>query len=217
MAYEPMAFANIFGSFALYGRARCPRLVRTLAGMSMPPLVQKHALNGVTALLFGLALWRLGVSPELPAVLAFIFGGVLLAVIDWKVHRLPTNLVYLTLAGVAAGLLFATLVTQDWTAGATAGVGAVVLANSFAAVYMLGVKFLRMKIIGFGDVRLALILGALLGWYGLSYLITGMVAALFVALPFAVLKLWQTRKFTVNMAFGPPLMLGTLIVILAHA
>ena len=102
-------------------------------------------------------------------------------------------------------------------AGATAAVGALVLANAFVAVYFLGTKFLGMKIIGFGDVRLALILGALLGWYGLPYLITGMVAALFVAFPFAVVKLWQTRKLTVNMAFGPPLMLGTLIVILVHA
>jgi leader peptidase (prepilin peptidase)/N-methyltransferase len=84
-------------------------------------------------------------------------------------------------------------------------------------VYFLGTKFLGMKIIGFGDVRLAFILGALLGWYGLPYLITGMATALVVALPFAAVKLWQTRKFTVNMAFGPPLMLGTLIVILAHA
>jgi len=217
MAYERIRPADIFGSFALYGRARRQRRVRTLTTMSVPPLVQKHALNGVTALIFGLALLRLGISPELPAVLAFIFGGVLLAVIDWKVHRLPTRLVYLTFAGVAAGLLFATLVTQDWMAGAGAALGAVLLANGFAAVYFLGTKFLGMKIIGFGDVRLAFILGALLGWYGLPYLITGMVAAVFVAFPFAVVKLWQTRKFTVNMAFGPPLMLGTLIVILAHA
>ena len=54
----------------------------------------------------GVALWRLGLSPQLPAVLAFIFGGVLLAVIDWKVRRLPTRLVDYTLAGVAAGLTF---------------------------------------------------------------------------------------------------------------
>ena len=76
-------------------------------------------------------------------------------------------------------------------------------------------KFLGLMIIGFGDVRLAAVLGMVLGWYGLAYLITGMVAALFVALPFAAVKL-QTR-ITVNMAFGPPLMLGTLLVILAHA
>ena len=86
--------------------------------------MRKHALNAATALLFGLAFWRLGLSPELPAVLAFIFGGVLLAVIDWKVHRLPTRLVYYTLAGVGAGLAFASLVEWDWHPMATAAAGA---------------------------------------------------------------------------------------------
>jgi len=142
---------------------------------------------------------------------------VLLSIIDWKHHLLPRKWVYYTLAAVSAGLAFAALVSWDWLALGTAALGAILLANAFAAVYFLGTKFLGLKIIGFGDVRLAFILGALLGWYGLPYLITGMVAALFVAFPFAIVKLWQTRKFTVNMAFGPPLMLGTLIVILAHA
>ena len=57
-------------------------------------------------------------------MLAFIFGGVLLAVIDWKVHRLPTRLVYYTLVGVAAGLTFASLVEWEWKSFATAWVGA---------------------------------------------------------------------------------------------
>ena len=91
--------------------------------MPLPALVQKHALNAVTVVLFALAFWRLGLSPELPAVLAFIFGGVLLAVIDWKVQRLPTRLVYLTLAGVGAGLVFASLVEWDWVPLATAVAG----------------------------------------------------------------------------------------------
>jgi leader peptidase (prepilin peptidase)/N-methyltransferase len=177
----------------------------------------KYWLNGGMAALMALATWRLWMDPVLPAVLAFIFGGVLLSVIDWKHHLLPRKWVYYTLAGVSAGLVFAALVSQDWTALLTAAIGAVVLANSFTAVYFLGTKFLGLKIIGFGDVRLAFILGALLGWYGLPYLITGTVVALLVALPFAVAKLIQTRKLTVNMAFGPPLMLGTLLVILAHA
>jgi leader peptidase (prepilin peptidase) / N-methyltransferase len=177
----------------------------------------KYWLNGGTAALMALATWRLWMDPVLPAVLAFIFGGVLLSVIDWKHHLLPRKWVYYTLAGVSAGLVFAALLSQDWTALLTAAIGAVVLANAFAAVYFLGTKFLGFKIIGFGDVRLAFILGALLGWSGLGYLITGMVVALVVALPFAVVKLIQTRRFTVNMAFGPPLILGTLLVILAYA
>src|SRR5215208_6626192 len=103
--------------------------VRTFADMPVPILVKKHALNAATAVLFTLAFWRLGLSPELPAVLAFIFGGVLLSVIDWKVHRLPTKLVYLTLAGVGAGLLFASLVTWDWIRLGTAAAGGMLFAN----------------------------------------------------------------------------------------
>jgi len=61
--------------------------------MAFKALAQRQSLNAATAVLFGLAVWRLGFSPELPAVLAFIFGGVLLAVIDWRVQRLPTRIV----------------------------------------------------------------------------------------------------------------------------
>src|SRR3954470_17817729 len=103
--------------------------------MSAPVFVQKHALNAVTFVLFALCFWRLGVSPELPAVLAFVFGGVLLAVIDWKVKRLPTKLVYLTMAGVAAGLVFASVVEWDWVPFATAVGGALLLASAFLAIW----------------------------------------------------------------------------------
>ena len=63
----------------------------------------KYWLNGGTAALMALATWRLWMDPVLPAVLAFIIGGVLLAVIDWKYHQLPRKYVYRTLAGVSAG------------------------------------------------------------------------------------------------------------------
>src|SRR5215203_750169 len=119
--------------------------------MPLPALVHKHALNAVTVLLFGLATWRLGLSPELPAVLAFIFGGVLLAVIDWKIQRLPTRLVYLTLAAVAAGLGFAALVEWDFGPLLTALAGGALFANAFFAVWVVARKFTGMTIIGFGD------------------------------------------------------------------
>src|SRR5215207_11456526 len=123
--------------------------------MPLPALVHKHSLNAVTAFLFGLTTWRLGLSPELPAVLAFIFGGVLLAVIDWKVQRLPTRLVYLTLAGVGAGLGFASLVEWDWVPLVTAAVGAALLASGFLAFYALTKMIYGFVILGLGDVRLA--------------------------------------------------------------
>src|SRR5829696_5524434 len=129
--------------------------IRTVDSMSLPDLVQKHSLNVTTALLFGIAFWRLGLSPELPAVLAFIFGGVLLAVIDWKVQRLPTRIVYFTLAGVGAGLVFAALVEWEWVPLATAVAGGLLFANAFFLIWFVTKKFSGLLILGFGDIRLA--------------------------------------------------------------
>ena len=119
-------------------------------------------------------------------MLAFIFGGVLLAVIDWKVQRLPTRLVYLTLAGVGAGLVFASLVEWDWVPLATAVAGGLLFANAFFLIWFLTTKFTGMLMLGFGDVRLAAVLGLLLGWYGLEYVLYGAIAGHLLALLIAV-------------------------------
>ena len=131
------------------------RTLRTVPAMPLPALVRKHALTAVTALLFGVAFWRLGLSPELPAVLAFIFGGVLLAVIDWRVRRLPTRLVYYTLAGVTAGLAFASLVEWEWKPFATALAGAALFSGAYFLIWFLSRRMLGLVVLGFGDVRLA--------------------------------------------------------------
>jgi leader peptidase (prepilin peptidase)/N-methyltransferase len=185
--------------------------------MHVPVVVQKHALNAVTVLLFGLAFWRLGLSPELPAVLAFIFGGVLLAVIDWKIQRLPTQLVYLTLAGVGAGLVFASLVEWDWVPLATAVAGGALFANAFFLIWFVTRKFTGMLILGFGDVRLAAVLGLLLGWYGLEYVLYGALAGHLLALVVAVATCIHRRTLHMRYSFGPTLIVGTLAVVLFHA
>jgi leader peptidase (prepilin peptidase)/N-methyltransferase len=185
--------------------------------MSVTVLVKKHALNAATALLFGLAVWRLGFSPELPAVLAFIFGGVLLAAIDWKVQRLPTRIVYLTLAGVGAGLIFASLVEWDWVPLATAVAGGALLANAFLLIWLVTTKFIGMTVLGFGDVRLAAVLGLLLGWYGLPFVLYGAIAGHLLAVVVAIATCIHKRKLHMRYSFGPPLIAGTLAVVLLHA
>jgi len=185
--------------------------------MSFTELAQKHALNAVTIALFGLAFWRLGLSPELPAVLIFIFGGVLLAVIDWRFHRLPKRLVYLTLAGVGAGLMFASLVEWDWVPLARAAFGGLVFANAFYLIWYVTKKFTGMMLLGFGDVRLAMVLGMLLGWYGLEYVLYGAIAGNLLALVIAVVTSIHQRKLLLRYSFGPPLIAGTLAVVLFHA
>src|SRR5262245_15641253 len=184
--------------------------------MSMALIARKHGLNAVTAGLFLLATWRLGFAAELPAVLAFIFGGVLLAVIDWKVHRLPTRLVYYTLAGVGAGLAFASLVEWDWHPLATAVAGALLFANAFFLLWYLMKQFSGMLVLGFGDVRLAAVLGLLLGWYGLPYVLYGAIVGHLLALLVAIATSIKQRKLLLRYSFGPPLIAGTLAVVLFH-
>jgi leader peptidase (prepilin peptidase)/N-methyltransferase len=184
--------------------------------MSRRTFVQTHALNVLTALLFALAVWRVGFSPELPAVLAFIFGGVLLAAIDWKIHRLPTRLVYLTLAGVTAGLLFASLVEWEWTSLATALAGAGLFSGAFLTIWFVTQRLFGLVVLGFGDVRLAAVLGALLGWYGLEYVLYGALAGHLLAIVVGVAIGLSRRSFRMTYAFGPSLIAGTLAVVLVH-
>jgi leader peptidase (prepilin peptidase)/N-methyltransferase len=192
-------------------------MLHMVPAMPAPALVQKHALNAATVLLFGLAFWRLGLTPELPAVLVFIFGGVLLAVIDWKVQRLPTRLVYLTMAGVGVGLAFASLVEWDWRPLATAIAGGLLFANAFFLLWFLTKQFTGMLVLGFGDVRLAAVLGLLLGWYGLEYVLYGALAGHVLALLLAVSMSIHKRKLVVRYSFGPSLIAGALAVVLIQA
>jgi len=185
--------------------------------MSVTALAQKHALTAATAALFALAFWRIGLTPELPAVLAFTFGGVLLAAIDWKVHRLPTRLIYLTTAGVAASLMFAAVVERDAMRLATAAAGAVLLANAFFLVWFVSRRFIGLMVIGFGDVRLALLLGLLLGWYGLPDVLYGVVAGHVLAVALAIGTCIRERKLHLRYSFGPPLIVGSLAVVLLQA
>jgi leader peptidase (prepilin peptidase)/N-methyltransferase len=184
--------------------------------MSLPVLVRNHALNALTAVLFGVAFWRLGLSPELPAVLAFIFGGVLLAVIDWKVRRLPKPLVYYTLAGVTAGLTFASLVEWQWKPLATALAGALLFSGAYCLIWFLVPRVFGLMVLGFGDVRLAMVLGALLGWYGLEYVFYGAMVGHLLALLVGIGFCIRERKLRLQFAFGPPLLVGTLAVVLLH-
>jgi leader peptidase (prepilin peptidase)/N-methyltransferase len=185
--------------------------------MSLPPFVHKHWLNAVTAAFFGLAIWRLGLSPELPAVLVFIFGGVLLAVIDWRVHRLPTKIIYYTLAGVLGGLIFASIVERDWMPLVTAVAGGLLFTNAFFFIWLLTTKYIGMVFIGFGDVRLAGLLGVVLGWYSLPHVLYGAIAGHLLAAVIVAATCLHKQKLHMQYSFGPPLIAGTLAVVLMTA
>ncbi|WP_420451495.1 prepilin peptidase [Ilumatobacter sp.] len=180
-------------------------------------LLTRHPLEIATAALVGIAVWRLGATAELPAVLAFIVGGMLLSAIDLKVRRLPTRIVYTTLAAVTVGLVFASIVEQRWVPLATAVAGAIVFSNAFFLVWLFATKYAGMVVLGLGDVRLAALLGMLLGWYGLPFVLYGAAAGHVLALAVVAVVYVRRREVQLSQAFGPPLLAGALLVVLIGA
>lgn len=148
-----------------------------------------------------------GAEPALPAYLWLGVAGVALAVIDLDCHRLPdvltlpTYLVGLVLFGAAA------------VAAHDAGSYLRALA-AMAAVFAVFFALAAVGGIGFGDTKLAGVLGLYLGWMGWGVLLVGLTVGFCVgavgALGMLALRVagWRT-----HFAFGPSLLLGALVAV----
>ena len=112
-----------------------------------------------TALLFLGASWRSGLSWSLPAYLVWLAGLLALGLIDLERMVLPRQIVYVCLALTSALLAVASWATHDWHRLA---VGAIAGAAWFVLFFLL--NFASPRLLGFGDVRLAPLLGLALGW-----------------------------------------------------
>jgi leader peptidase (prepilin peptidase)/N-methyltransferase len=177
-----------------------PREVRTLV---QPPRVTAAVLTGaVLAVLAG----AVGAAPDLPAFLYLGAVGVLLALIDLDVRRLPDAL---TLPSCVVGIVLlglAALVEQDAGAMARALLGALAL----FAFYLL-LAFINPAGMGMGDVKLAGVLGLYLGWLGWGQLVAGAFLA-FLLGSLAGLGLMAVGRANrkSRIPFGPFMLLGAL-------
>jgi leader peptidase (prepilin peptidase)/N-methyltransferase len=145
-----------------------------------------------------------GTRPELGVWLLLAPLGVLLAVVDFKVQRLPDALT-LSLAAAALALLgVAAAVPEhagDWL---TALFGALALGGAYFVLFLINPNGM-----GFGDVKLVLGLGAVLGWYGWSVVFLGTFAGfLFGALYGAGLVVARRAGRKTSIPFGPFLIAG---------
>ncbi len=127
----------------------------------------------VTAVTCALLAAVTGLRPELVAWLAAAPVAVLLAVVDWRVRRLP-DVLTLPLAGGAV-LLLGGAALDTGAAGSWGGalLGGLALAGFYYVLYLINPEGM-----GLGDVKLAIGLGVTLGWYGWAILITGAFAGL---------------------------------------
>lgn len=115
---------------------------------------------------------RFGWSWTLPAELAFVTGLIALAFIDFDHLRLPKVIVWPTGIAVAAGLLLAAGIQGSWH---RLGIAAVCGAAEFALLF--SINLISPRALGFGDVRLGLVIGLALGWLGWRYVFWGFFGA----------------------------------------
>lgn len=166
-----------------------------------------------TGVAFALVTWFALTGDRTPAVLpALLYLAAItiaLSLIDIDVKRLPDVIVlpsYLVLALLLAG---AALVEGDWgpfvRAIAGAGIG-------FAFYFVLA--FIYPAGMGFGDVKLAGVLGMALAWYGWAELLVGAFLGFLLGGVFGILLILTrrgTRKTLIP--FGPYMMAGTWLAI----
>ncbi|MEH0423948.1 prepilin peptidase [Streptomyces sp. B21-083] len=154
-----------------------------------------------------------GTRPELGAWLLLAPVGVLLAVVDFRVQRLPDPLT-LPLAAAALVLLgVAALLPEhagDWL---TSLLGGLVLGGAYFVLFLISPGGM-----GFGDVKLALGLGAMLGWYGWGSVVLGTFAGfLFGGLYGLALVVARRAGRKTSIPFGPFLIAGAFVGLLIGA
>lgn len=137
--------------------------------------------------------WLFAVVVAVPAALA--------ARVDVKSRRLPDNLVLTLVPTIAAMLAESTVI------GALAAVGAVALGMLAMGLAPFITHALAPESMGFGDVKLTIVLGAALGTWAP---VLG-VAALAVASTIAVVEAIVRRRTAI--VFGPALVAGFLVTV----
>ncbi|MGW7052527.1 prepilin peptidase [Streptomyces sp. NPDC054887] len=147
-----------------------------------------------------------GARPELGVWLLLAPFGVLLAVVDRRVHRLP-DVLTLPLAGATAALLGpAALLPGNGGSWTGALLGGVALGGGYFLLFLVNPNGM-----GFGDVKLALALGTALGWYGWPVFFAGAFAGFLFGSVYGVgLVLLRRAGRRTAIPFGPFMITGAL-------
>ncbi|MFI8302667.1 prepilin peptidase [Streptomyces sp. NPDC085927] len=154
-----------------------------------------------------------GTRPELAVWLLLAPVGVLLAVVDFRVQRLPDPLTLPFAAAALALLGVVALVPEHAGSWTTALLGALALGAGYFVLFLVNPAGM-----GFGDVKLALGAGAVLGWYGWPTVMLGTFAGfLFGALYGGALVVTRRAGRGTAIPFGPFLIAGALAGLLIGA
>jgi leader peptidase (prepilin peptidase)/N-methyltransferase len=147
----------------------------------------------------------------LPVYVLLAVSLAVLSLIDLRSLLLPRRIVVPVTAASVAWLTGVALVEDDLGALVRALACATVSFGAFLAAHLASHSAL-----GFGDVRLAFLLGLDLGWLGVSHVVAGLLLGFVTAAVVGlVLVAARVRALADALPFGPFLAAGTLTAIVA--
>ncbi len=192
-------------------RAAAPRAalapVRAVRDLGRGPIGIELVMAAVVALLLA----RFGSQPAVAAFGYLAVIGVALTQIDIAVQRLPDRLTLPAYPALLILLAVAAAMGQDWSAFARAVLGGL----AAVAGYLL-LSVVSRGQLGGGDIKLAGLIGLVLGWLGWHTLAAGAVAGFLLAAVVSTVLLAARRiSRQSRVSFGPYLLCGALIAMLA--
>jgi leader peptidase (prepilin peptidase)/N-methyltransferase len=219
------------GESVVSPRSRCPRCGTEIAARDNIPVLSWVLLRGrcrqcsetislrypivelANAALWVAMLWRFGWSTELPAYLYFVSVGLALAMIDLDTKRLPNPLTIPSYGVIGMLLVLPAVADGTWSMYLTAWLAAVAL---FAFYFLL--VLIYPAGMGLGDVKLAGVLGLVLGWLGWAELAVGAFLGFFLgAIVGGLLMVVRRAGRKTKIPFGPFMILGAVLAILCGA
>jgi leader peptidase (prepilin peptidase) / N-methyltransferase len=189
------------GESIVHPSSRCPECRREIRWYENVPIVSWIALRArcagcrtsipamyplvelTTAIVFALAVLTFGLTPILVVRVVFACSMIVLAVTDLRDRILPNAITY---PGVVVGLLCSLFLPPGFT---SALIGAVVFAGVLWAVGEAVSRWVGRDALGFGDVKMAAMIGAFLGWPSaiVTFALVGLVGT-FIAIAVVVIK-----------------------------
>lgn len=168
----------------------------------------------LSALVFGLYGFEISSFPILVVRSIFVLVLVQVVFFDFEHHLILDRVIFPAIA-LALLVSLSPLISsrlglwqQPWWVGIAMGLGAGLL---FLLLSLLGSAIFKAEALGFGDVKLALFMGLLLGWpYTFQALFYGVLLAAIGAIAFIAIH----RSMKGTIAYGPYLAAGALFVLL---
>ncbi|GAC1312123.1 MAG: A24 family peptidase [Acidimicrobiales bacterium] len=209
-------------------RSKCPTCETPIAERDNIPVVSWLLLRGrcrscksriraryplvelASAALFVAAGIHFSHSWALPAYCVFFASLLAITVIDFDHFIIPNRVIYPTLFITAPLLLAAAALGGDWVRAEHAAMGGVA---GFVALF--AVHVISPRGMGFGDVRLAGVIGMMLGWLGLAFVALALFLSFLLASVIGIgLMVTRIKGRKEAVPFGPFMAAGALIAAL---